>query len=265
MASGQHANDVKVWVIIVPYNNQMRYLVRARSREKTIVPMPSSIAIDGPAAAGKTTIAKELAEKLGYIYFDTGLMYRAATYCAFQENVNLDDEADILAALAKLEMDVQQNTDEPGNAPRIVLGGKDVTSQLRTPQVDEHVSQISAYPGVRRILTEKQREIGQRGQIVMVGRDIGTVVMPDADLKIYMDASVEARAKRRFVEFEKQGKEIAYEDILATTKQRDLIDSERAIAPLKAAEDAIVIDTTEMDKDEVLHLILDIVRQQSVN
>ncbi len=223
------------------------------------MPMPSSIAIDGPAAAGKTTVAQDLAQQLGYLYFDTGLMYRAATLCALKNGVDVSDEQRIVQAIQVKEIDVRQDDMRQGVMPAIYLDGVDVTSELRTPEVDGNVSQVAAYLGVRQILTEKQRIIGQRGQIVMVGRDIGTVVMPDADLKIYMDATVEARAKRRFSQFEAQGKNITYDEILAVTKQRDLIDSKRAVAPLRPADDAITIDTTGMEKEEVLARILSII------
>lgn len=224
--------------------------------------MPLSIAIDGPAAAGKTTVAEDLAQALGYLYFDTGLMYRAATLCSLREGIDISDEAKIIETLEAIEVDVRAADQDETGTPHIYLGDEDVSDQLRTPQVDEYVSQIAAYPQVRDLLTEKQRKIGARGNIVMVGRDIGTVVLPDADLKIYMDATVEARAHRRFAEFKAQGKQITYEDILQVTKQRDQIDSQRDVAPLKPADDAIIIDTTNMEKDEVLQHILGIVRER---
>ncbi len=221
---------------------------------------PKKIAIDGPAGSGKSTIAQRIAEELGYLYLDTGVMYRAVTLAALDQCVVMDDEVAVTTVAQEIEIDIQPPMIEDGRAYTVLLNGNDVTWKIRSPQVEMFVSQVSAYSGVRQAMTARQREIGLRVNVVMAGRDIGTVVLPDADLKIYLDASVEERAKRRYQESLLRGEVIPYEDVLKALKERDHIDSTRAHAPLIAAEDATVIDTTDMTIEEVVQKVLELVR-----
>lgn len=213
---------------------------------------PSTVAIDGPAAAGKSTIARLLAEHLGYTYLDTGVMYRAVTWVALKRGLDIADEETITALAEKIKIDVTRPTVEDGRQYTVYADGTDVTWQIRRPEVDANVSPVSAYPGVRAALTTQQRRIGQKGAIVMVGRDIGTVVLPDADLKIYLDASVEERARRRYLEVRQRGQPAEYEKILGAMRRRDKIDSEREAAPLRPADDAVIVDTDGLSIEQVL-------------
>jgi cytidylate kinase len=217
---------------------------------------PSIIAIDGPAASGKSTIGLRLASALGYLFFDTGLMYRAVTWLALDHDMNLRDEAAITALAEKTPIDVAPASKSDGRAYDVLVAGKDITWEIRLPDVEANVSIVSAYRGVRAALSAQQRRIGKRGQIVMVGRDIGTVVLPDADLKIYLDASAEERAKRRYDEIISRGGSADYHDILAKVIERDRIDSTREVAPLKAASDAVVLHTDKLTVDEVFEQVL---------
>ncbi len=213
---------------------------------------PSTIAIDGPAAAGKSTIAGLLAEQLGYTYFDTGVMYRAVTWVALERGLEIADEETITALAETIQIDVTRPTADDGRQYTVYADGTDVTWQIRRPEVDANVSPVSAYPGVRAALTAQQRRIGQRGRIVMVGRDIGTVVLPDADLKIYLDASTEERARRRYLEVRERGQPAEYQEILEAMRCRDRIDSQREAAPLRPADDAIIVDTDGLSIEQVL-------------
>jgi cytidylate kinase len=216
--------------------------------------------MDGPAAAGKSTIAGLLAEQLGYIYFDTGVMYRAVTWVALERGLDIADEETITALAEKIQIDVTRPTVEDGRQYTVYADGTDVTWQIRRPEVDANVSPVSAYPGVRAALTAQQRRIGQQGRIVMVGRDIGTVVLPDADLKIYLDASVEERAHRRCVEVRQRGEPAKYEEILEAMRRRDKIDSERDAAPLRPADDAVIVDTEGLNIEQVLTKVESLIR-----
>ncbi|MEW6180180.1 MAG: (d)CMP kinase [Chloroflexota bacterium] len=220
--------------------------------------IPNSIAIDGPASSGKSTIGVKLAEKLGYLFFDTGIMYRAVTLAALQQGVDVNDEQRVTSLANQVNIDVKPPSVPDGRKEDVLLNGEDITWLIRDPRVDQLVSKVSAYAGVRKAMTEQQRRIGKRGKVVMVGRDIGTVVLPDADLKIYLDASLEERAKRRYRELVERGERITYEEVLQGLKRRDQIDSSRAIAPLKAAEDAIVLNTDDMSVEEVLKRVFQI-------
>lgn len=221
--------------------------------------IPKIIAVDGPAASGKSTVAEKLAVELGYLYFDTGVMYRAVTLAALRKFKVVDDKQAVERLANDLQIDVQPPSQTDGRLYDVLMDGEDVTWAIRTPEVDRSVSQVSAYPGVREAMTAKQRQIGQRGCVVMVGRDIGTVVFPEAELKIYLDASVETRARRRFDEIIRRGQQDTYENILDAMRRRDQMDSTRAIAPLRPAEDAIVLNTDGMDVMEVLSRIIDLV------
>jgi cytidylate kinase len=225
------------------------------------VPRPSTVAIDGPAASGKSTIGGLLAQRLGYLYLDTGAMYRAVTWVALETGVDIDDEEAVTALARTMEIAITRPTVNDGRQYTVLADGKDITWQIRRPEVDRHVSPVSAYPGVRQVLTEQQRRIGQQGGVVMIGRDIGTVVMPDAELKIYLDASPEERARRRYRELLERGDEADYCEILRAMKRRDRIDSHRAVAPLKPADDAIRIDTDNLSIEKVLQEVEEIVQQ----
>jgi cytidylate kinase len=221
--------------------------------------LPSTIAVDGPAASGKSTIGGLLAERLGYVYFDTGVMYRAVTWVAIARGIAIEDESAVTELAGRLRIDVIRPTVEDGRQYTILADGQDVTWEIRRPEVNWGVSPVSVYAGVREALTKQQRRIGQQGKIVMVGRDIGTVVLPDADLKIYLDATVEERAGRRYRETLARGEPAEFEEVLASVQLRDKIDSGRVLAPLRAADDAIVIDTTALGIHEVLERVLALV------
>jgi cytidylate kinase len=218
-----------------------------------------TIAIDGPAASGKSTIGSLLAECLGYLYLDTGAMYRAVTWVALDRGVDVDDEEAVAALAESLEIEITKPQVNDGRQYTVLADGEDVTWQIRRSEVDQYVSPVSAYAGVRRALTMQQRQIAQRGGVVMVGRDIGTVVIPDADLKIYLDASPEVRARRRCLELIERGEEADYGRILDNMVRRDNIDSQREVAPLKAAQDAISVDTDNLSVDEVLDVVEELV------
>jgi cytidylate kinase len=224
---------------------------------------PSIIAIDGPAASGKSTIAAALARQLNYLYFDTGVMYRAATWAALDRGVAISDEAAVTALTESLQIDVEPPSVDDGRQYDVLCDGVDVTWAIRSPDVDANVSPVSVYRGVRSALTAQQRRIGLRGHVVMVGRDIGTVVLPEAPLKIYLDASAEERARRRYLEVQARGdRSQTYEDILDNVKRRDAIDSSRVTAPLKAAADAVIIDATDLDVDEVIARIAQLIARE---
>ncbi len=223
--------------------------------------IPDIIAVDGTAASGKSTLAEKLAQHLHYLYFDTGVMYRAVTLAALDTLSSVEDEAAVDRLAEQIDIDVLPPTVPDGRKYDVRLNGVDVTWEIRKPLVDANVSQVSAYPGVRRAMTEQQRKVGQRGAVVMVGRDIGTVVFPEAPLKLYMDASVEERARRRYTEVVERGEPASYESILASMRRRDRINSTRALAPLKAADDAVVIQTDGMGVEEVFKFVIEILEK----
>jgi len=219
---------------------------------------PNTIAIDGPAASGKTTIANKLAKKWGYLFFDTGVMYRAVTWLALHKDISTKDEVLITDLAASIKIDVAPPSKDDGREYDVIADGIDVTWKIRKKKVDSRVSRVSAYPGVRKALTEQQRRIGMVGKVIMVGRDIGTVVLPEADLKIYLDASVEERADRRLKQRLDRGENVDRSKILKKLKKRDSIDSTREVAPLRAAEDAVVINTDNLSIPEVVSRIEEI-------
>ncbi|MFA7467699.1 MAG: (d)CMP kinase [Desulfotomaculaceae bacterium] len=212
-----------------------------------------NIAIDGPAGAGKSTAARLLAAKLGFIYIDTGAMYRAVTLKALMDKINMADELAIVQMTedAKLEF----KTDETGNT-RLFLDDRDVTEAIRTPQVANHVSLVSRIPGVRHKMSSLQRAMASRGGVVMEGRDIGTHVLPDAEAKFYLTASVEERARRRHEELKQRGYEIELSEVMRDIRQRDEIDTNRSLAPLKPALDAEIIDCSAFCADQVIEPLL---------
>ncbi|MCI0580019.1 MAG: (d)CMP kinase [Chloroflexi bacterium] len=219
--------------------------------------IPNAIAIDGPAASGKTTIGRMLADYLNCLFLDTGSMYRATTLAALQNSVPIDDEPAVTTLTEQLDMDIipVQNEND-GRLYTVWLNGRDVTWELRAPAVDRHVSQVSAYKGVRQNLVQRQRSMAQRGRVVMVGRDIGTVVLPDAPVKLYIVASAEERARRRMLERRQRGLDVDHDQILADIIRRDRIDSSREHSPMRPAADALIIDTTGRSPEAVLREIL---------
>ncbi len=217
-----------------------------------------SIAIDGPAAAGKSTVAKRLAEALSYVYIDTGAMYRALTYCALQRGVDVHNEKQLMNVLHDTYIELK-----PSPSGQLVFAnGENVTEAIRTNDVTNNVSYVAKHPAVRKEMVKRQRELGQHGGVVMDGRDIGTHVLPHAEVKIFLLASVEERAKRRHEENVKRGIPSDFEQLKEEIARRDQIDSERAVAPLKKAEDAIEIDTTSLSIDEVVDRIMRIVQER---
>jgi cytidylate kinase len=221
---------------------------------------PSIIAIDGPAASGKSTIGLRLAKTLGYLFFDTGVMYRAITWLALQRGIDIHDEAAVSALAEETQIDVAPASRPDGRACDVLVNGQDITWEVRSRRVDANVSTVSTYRGVRQALSQQQRRVGQRGNIVMVGRDIGTVVLPEADLKIYLDATAEERARRRYDEILARGGKTDYDGILKRVIERDRIDSTRDVAPLKAAEDAVVLVSDQLSEDQVFERVLALVK-----
>lgn len=217
---------------------------------------PSVIAIDGPAASGKSTVGEAVARRLGYLYFDTGAMYRAVTWLALARGVSVADEAQVSALAQAAEIDVLPPLAADGRQYTVLVDGQDVTWAIREPAVAENVSQVSAYPDVRAAMVAQQRRLAARGRIVMVGRDIGTVVLPDAPLKIYMDASAEERARRRWQEEQARAGKRSYDEVLAEVRRRDKIDSTRAVAPLRPAEDAVTVDSTALPIEQVVQRVM---------
>ncbi|HSB65200.1 MAG TPA: (d)CMP kinase [Anaerolineales bacterium] len=216
--------------------------------------LPKVIAIDGPSASGKSTLGHKLAQFLGYLYFDTGVMYRAVTLLALQRGIEIKNEAAITSLSEQAQIDVRPPSVKDGRAYDVLADGQDVTWEIRRPEVEAEVSPVSAYPGVRKALSAQQRRIGERGNVVMVGRDIGTVVLPEAELKIYLDASVEERARRRFLELRARQEPADYHQILRAMRRRDHIDSNRKVAPLRPASDAHLLCSDGLDAEQVLEL-----------
>lgn len=224
--------------------------------------IPMIIAIDGPAASGKSTVGVLLANELNYLFFDTGIMYRAVTWAALKRLNAVDDETQVTRLAEQVQIEVQSSTQSDGRLADVLLDGVDITWDIRRPEVEANVSQVSAYPGVRVAMTQQQRRIGQRGRVVMVGRDIGTVVLPEAGLKVYLDASAEERARRRFAELQQRGEAADYEKILASMKKRDKIDSTRAVAPLRPAEDAVRICSDGISAQQVVDQIVALIHNR---
>lgn len=224
--------------------------------------LPATIAIDGPAGAGKSTIGAALAARLGYDYFDTGVLYRAVTLAALRQGVAPTDAAALAAIAATLDLAFAPPAVNDGRQMTVLLNGEDVTWALRQPAVNEAVSIVAAHPAVRQALLQRQRDIGHRGRVVMVGRDIGTTVLPDAPLKIYLDASAPVRARRRVQELRARGQPADEAAELAGVLRRDALDSQRAASPLRPAPDAVRIDTDALDVEGVLACILRLLERE---
>lgn len=215
------------------------------------------IAIDGPAGAGKSTIAKLVAKKLNYFYIDTGAMYRAITLKALKEKINFDNEKALVELSAKADIELKRDNN---GSLRVFLDGKDVTKRIRDKDVNLHISILSKIKDVRRNMVLKQRELGKNEKVVLEGRDIGTVVFPEAKYKFYLDAKFSERVKRRYKDFIRMGKKFSLEEVRKDLLRRDRSDKLRKIAPLKKARDAIYIDTTNLSINEVVDRILSYIR-----
>lgn len=219
--------------------------------------LPSAIAIDGPAASGKTTLGRLLAERLDYLLLDTGVMYRAVALAALQRGVPCADEAVVTALACRLDIAVTPaGAAADGRLYTVLLDGLDVTWALRSAEVDAHVSQVSAYAEVRAEMVRRQRAIAAQGRVILVGRDIGTVVLPDAPLKLYVTATAEERARRRYLEQHARGQEGDYAAILDGIVARDAYDSSRTHSPLMPAADALILDTTHRTPEELVAAVL---------
>lgn len=215
-----------------------------------------TIAIDGPAGAGKSSVAKVLAARLHYLYIDTGAMYRAFTWAVQQQQVALDDDQAVNKLLAAIDIRLQPLAD----ICRVFVNGTEVTDAIRTQQVSSQVSAVAALPQVREKLVVLQRQMAKDGGVILDGRDIGTVVLPDADLKIFLTASVASRARRRYLEMQQKGSQETYAEIAKSIQQRDDMDSHRAVSPLKKAADAVVVDNSELDLQQTAEAILQLIK-----
>ncbi len=220
---------------------------------------PSTIAIDGFAASGKSTVGQQLAQTLGYLYFDTGVMYRAVTWAVLNRHISPDDAESASALAENITITVEPPTTGDGRQNTVRVDGQDVTWDIRLADVVTHVSQVSSYPRVRAALTAQQRRIAAAGNIVMVGRDIGTVVLPDADLKLFLLASAEVRARRRYAQDIAQNRPADFEAILASIIERDRQDETNPVSPTKPAPDAVLIDTDNIPVEQVIDKIVELV------
>ena len=218
-----------------------------------------SVAIDGPAGAGKSTVAKAAAARFGFIYVDTGAIYRTLGLAARRADVDPHDAEKVMALLRTLSIRFDYAAD---GSQHMFLNGEDVSGLIRTPEISLYASAVSAIPEVRSFLLDMQRDMAKTTSVVMDGRDIGTVVLPDAGLKVFLTASAEARARRRFLELQAKGDPAAYDEVLADMLVRDKNDSTRAAAPLKAAEDAVLVDTSEMTLEESIDRLCALVRER---
>lgn len=219
-----------------------------------------AIAIDGPAGAGKSSLAKTLSKELGYIYIDTGALYRAIGVAFSREGIDTDLNCDIEAMLSKIKVDIKFID----GVQHVFLNGEDVSDEIRTPKASMMASAVSAKPAVRTFLLGMQREFAEKYNCVMDGRDIGTVVLPNAKVKIFLTASDEERAMRRFKELKEKGTEVTYDEVLKDMRQRDYNDSHRAVAPLKPAEDSVIADTTGKNIEESLDMLINIIKEKNI-
>ena len=221
-----------------------------------------AVAIDGPSGAGKSTLARAAAERLGILYVDTGAIYRTIGLYVQRRGIDPKDTAAVLAALPDIRIGMDHDAD---GMQRMLLNGEDVTADIRLPEISMYASAVSAIQGVRDFLMEMQRSLARERSVIMDGRDIGTVVLPDADVKIFLYADVEVRAKRRELELRQRGTPKPYEEVLREMEERDYNDTHRAAAPLRAAAAAIMVDTSSMDFDASLALLLDVIRGSVTN
>ena len=219
-----------------------------------------AVAVDGPAGAGKSSISKIVAKKLGYLYIDTGAMYRSVTWAVLHNHIDVNNQKAVEALLPELDLTMEASDD----SCKVFIAGQDVTDFIRTPQVNNAVSIVASYKGVRQYLVERQRLMAEAGGVILDGRDIGSVVLPNAELKIYLTASVEARAMRRYLEVKGTVNEQTLEDIKDSVIQRDDMDKNRKESPLIQVEDAVLVDSSEMTFDETVEHILHLVQELSL-
>ena len=217
-----------------------------------------NVAIDGPSGAGKSTVAKGAAKKLGYIYVDTGALYRAVGVYGLRNSIKTDNAEEITKALKNITVDLKYID----GVQHVFLNGEDVSEEIRLPEASMAASNVSAIPAVRAFLFDLQREIAEKNNCIMDGRDIGTVVLPNAQVKIFLTADDEERAMRRFKEFKEKGKDITFEEVLADIRQRDYNDSHRAAAPLKPAEDAVFVNTTGKTLEDSVNQVISIIEEK---
>ena len=217
-----------------------------------------NVAIDGPAGAGKSTIAKKVSKELGYIYVDTGALYRTVGVNALRKKVDMESDEAIASVLAETEVEMKFVDGEQ----RMYLNGEDVSVEIRLPEASMAASRVSAVPAVRAFLFDLQRDLAKKNDCIMDGRDIGTVVLPDAQVKIFLTASPECRADRRYKELVEKGVEVNYDDVLSDIIKRDYNDSHRAVAPLKPAEDSVILDTSGFELEQSIRAITDIIKEK---
>lgn len=217
-----------------------------------------AVAVDGPAGAGKSSISKIVAKKLGYLYIDTGAMYRSVTWAVLHNHIDVNNQKAVEALLPELDLTMEASDD----SCKVFIAGQDVTDFIRTPQVNNAVSIVASYKGVRQYLVERQRLMAEAGGVILDGRDIGSVVLPNAELKIYLTASVEARSMRRYLEVKGTVNEQTLEDIKDSVMQRDDMDKNRKESPLIQVEDAVLVDSSEMTFDETVEHILHLVQER---
>ncbi len=220
--------------------------------------MVVNVAVDGPAGAGKSTISRAAAKELGFIYVDTGALYRAVGVYALRNGIGTKDSENIEKALKDIVVELKF----VGDVQHVFLNGEDVSTEIRTPEASMAASDVSAIPCVREFLFDLQRNIAKKNNCLMDGRDIGTVVLPDAKIKIFLTASAEERAKRRYKELVEKGAKDTYEEVLADLEKRDYQDSHREIAPLKPAEDSVIVDTSDYNFDEAKNIIVNIIKER---
>ena len=217
-----------------------------------------SIAIDGPSGAGKSTLARRAAAELGFLYVDTGAIYRTVALAAARRGIAPDDREGVLPLLPQLRIGIEYGSD---GLQHMLLDGEDVSEAIRVHEISQRASTVSAIPEVRAFLLDLQRRFARENNVVMDGRDIGTVVLPDADVKIFLTATGEERARRRWLELKERGQDTPYETVLHDVEERDRQDSQRAVAPLRQAEDAVLLDTTKLDPQQSLDALLDVIRE----
>ena len=218
------------------------------------------IAIDGPSAAGKSCLSKEISDKLNIVYIDTGAMYRAVALYFVQNNINVEDKIEVEKALENINIKFERIESKL----RVFLNGKDISDEIRTEQIGMIASKVSAIPSVRYDMVDRQRKLANDDSVILDGRDIGSVVFPNADLKIYLTASEEERAKRRLIDLEQKGIETSFEEVLEDIKKRDYNDINKPISPLVKTEDAVLIDTTNMTREEVIDKVISLLKERNV-
>lgn len=232
--------------------------MRVRHNKKGKMDMSINVAIDGPAGAGKSTISRQAAKELGFIYVDTGALYRAVGLNALRKGIDTQDAEAVAESVENISVELKYENGEQA----VFLNGENVSAFIRTPEASMAASRVSAVPRVREFLFGLQQEIAAKNDCVMDGRDIGTVVLPNAQVKIFLTASAEARAQRRYKELIEKGEQVEYENVLAEMKQRDYNDSHRAVAPLKAADDAVTVDTTSLSLEESIEKIKNVIKEK---